>query len=162
LDGGASQTVPSGAALPALSDGTHTISHRAVDNAGQVSDWVDSVVKLDTVAPTNTTPATPTGWQQSISLALTGTDTTGASGWDHGEWATVARGNLCPAADDASWKPGPAKLTADGTYTLCTRAVDAAGNASGSRSDTVKVDGTPPVNTTGAPSAPWLKDTFTT
>jgi hypothetical protein len=162
VDGAASQTVPSGTAIPALADGTHTISHRAVDQAGQVSDWVDSVVKVDTAAPTNTSPAAPTGWQHSISLALTGTDAAGGSGFDHGEWAIVAPGNLCPAAGDASWQRGPATLTDDGTYTLCTRAVDAAGNVSGNRSETVKVDNTPPVNTTGAPAASWLPDTFNT
>jgi hypothetical protein len=135
-----------------------------VDNAGQVSDWVDSVVKVDTAAPTNTTPPAPTGWQQSISFPLTGTDAHPGtdSGFDHGEWVTVAPGNLCPAVGDASWQPGPVALTHDGSYTLCTRAVDAAGNVSGNRSETVKLDATPPVNTTGAPSAAWLKDTFNT
>jgi hypothetical protein len=162
VDGGPSQTVPSGTAIPALSDGTHTISHRAWDNAGQASDMVDSVVKVDTTAPTNTTPAAPTGWQHSITLALTGTDTAGGSGFDHGEWATVAPGNVCPAATATSWQAGPATLTADGSYTLCTRVADAAGNVSGSRSETVKVDDTPPVNTTAAPAATWLQDNFTT
>jgi hypothetical protein len=159
VDGGAAQTVPSGTALPVLSDGTHTITHRAWDNAGQASDLVVSVVKVDTTAPTNTAPAAPTGWQPSISLTLSGTDT--GSGFDHGDWAIVAPGNLCPAAADPSWQAGPVALTADGSYTLCTRAVDAAGNVSGTRSETVKVDGTPPVNTTNAPGA-WLQGTFNT
>ena len=92
VDGGTRQTVPSGTAIPALADGTHTISHRAVDNAGQVSDWVDSTVKIDTVLPANTTPAAPTGWQQSIALTLAGTDA--ASGFDHGEWRHGTTGRL--------------------------------------------------------------------
>ncbi len=151
----------SGGAIAFLSDGTHTISHRAVDNAGQVSNWVVGVVKVDTVVPVNTTPAAPAGWQPSIALALTGADTAG-SGFDHGEWATVATSAPCPAGASDSWQRGPVSITADGTYTLCTRAVDVAGNASSARTETVKVDSTPPVNTTAAPSSPWLQDTFTT
>jgi hypothetical protein len=54
-------------------------------------------------------------------------------------------------------------LTADGTYKLQTRAVDKAGNVSAwSAVQTVQVDGTKPANTTAAPSAAWLKDTFST
>ena len=150
IDGGSRQTLASGGTLTLAGDGTHVISHRAVDQAGQVSDWVDSTVKVDTVLPANTTPAAPTGWQTSLTLALTGTDA--ASGFDHGEWRV----------DGGSWQPGPVSVTADGTHTLDTRAVDAAGNVSAFRTETVKVDGTPPVNRTAAPAAHWLQDTYTT
>jgi hypothetical protein len=151
VDFGARQTVASGGTISLPGDGQYTISHRVVDNAGQVSDWVDSVVKVDTVLPANTSPAAPTGWQQSISLALTGTDAD--SGFDHGEWSVDG---------GTTWKPGPVAITADGTYTLQTRAVDVAGNLSAPRSETVKVDGTAPANTTPRPAAAWLNTPYAT
>jgi hypothetical protein len=149
VDGAAASSVANGTAIPALADGDHTIVHRAVVAAGQASDWITDTVKIDTVNPANTSPAAPTGWQKHVTLALTGTDL--SAGFDHGEWRI----------DGGSWQPGPVDVTADGTHTLDTRAVDAAGNTSATRSETIKVDATAPANTTAAPSAAWLRDTFT-
>ena len=49
----------------------------------------------------------------------------------------------------------PAVIDADGEYTLETRAVDAAGNETAWRSDTVRVDVTSPVNDTPAAPTDW-------
>jgi hypothetical protein len=152
IDGGAASTVANNGALPAFTtDGSHTIRHRVIDNADQASAWKTDTVKIDTVKPTNTSLAAPTGWKKSISLTLTGTDAD--SKFDHGEWRL----------DGGDPQPGPVSVTTDGTYTLETRVVDKAGNASDwTAPQTITVDGTAPTNTTAAPSAAWLKDTFTT
>jgi hypothetical protein len=52
-------------------------------------------------------------------------------------------------------------IDADGEYTLETRAVDAAGNDTAWRSDTVRVDVTDPVNDTPAAPTDWLATDYT-
>ena len=47
---------------------------RAVDVAGNVSDWTDHVVRVDSVLPTDTT-ALPTGWRTTpVDVTVKGTD----------------------------------------------------------------------------------------
>jgi hypothetical protein len=153
IDGGTVTTTsaPSGAlAITLTSDGTHTIGHRIIDLAGQASAWKTDTVKIDTIVPVNTSGASPTGWQTSaFALTLAGTDV--GSGVDHAEWRV----------DSGATQTGtPAAIAADGTHVLETRSVDKAGNASSWRSETVKVDLTPPSNDTPAPAAPWQSATY--
>ncbi len=150
LDGGAPATLAVGGSVTFAGDGTHTLRRRVLDAAGQASAWKTDTIKIDSVLPANTSPVAPTAWQTSaLSLALTGTDA--LSGFGHAEWRV----------DGGAVQTGsPAVVSADGTHLLETRAVDAAGNVSAWRTETVKIDTTAPVNTTAHPSAAWLRSTY--
>jgi hypothetical protein len=146
-------TVASGGTVLLASDGNHTINHRVVDVAGQASDWVQTQVKIDTVAPANTSAAAPTAWQTAsgVTLALTGTDA--LSGVDHYEWRI----------DGGATQTGsPAVVSSDGVQLLETRVLDKAGNDSGWRQETVRIDRTAPTNVTAVPSSGWQNTNFTT
>ena len=122
VDGGAVQTLPGNGTVSVVGDGPHTIWHRVLDVAGQASAGITNSFRVDTVAPANTSPAAPTGWQVApagVSLTLTGTDA--LSGVARAEWR-VNGGAVTP-----SWT---AALSTDGVQTLETRIVDNAGNAS--------------------------------
>jgi hypothetical protein len=153
VDGGSIQTVSNGGTVTLPSDGNHTIRHRVNDVAGQASGWVLSSVRIDSVAPANTSAAAPTAWQTAsgISLPLTGTDA--LSGVDHYEWrvdgGTVHTGS-------------PAVVTTDGVQLLETRVLDKAGNDSGWRQETVKIDRTAPTNVTAVPASGWQNTNFST
>jgi hypothetical protein len=130
-----------------IADGEYTIRHRAVDRAGQVSPWVEVPLQIDGTAPANTSPVPPAGWQTTAWTATpSGTD--GVSGFDHGEWRL----------DGGTVHTGAITVDADGRHTLETRAVDAAGNVSGWRSDPVDVDLNAPTDTTPAVPAGWRTD----
>ncbi|HET8756535.1 MAG TPA: Ig-like domain repeat protein [Solirubrobacteraceae bacterium] len=151
IDGGALQTAAVGASITVPSDGTFVIVHRVLDAAGQTSGWTTHTLKVDTVAPANTSAVPPSTWQAAaLSLDLTGTDD--RSGLDTMQWridgVTINDG-------------GPAVIDADGEYTLETRAVDAAGNTTAWRSDTVRVDVTDPVNDTPAAPGGWRTTDYT-
>jgi hypothetical protein len=153
VDGGTIQTLTNGGTVTLPSDGNHTIRHRVNDVAGQASGWVLSSVKVDSVAPANTSATAPTAWQTSsgVSLTLTGTDA--LSGVDHYEWRV----------DGGATQTGsPAVVSADGVQQLETRVVDKAGNDSGWRSETVRIDRTAPTNVTAVPSSGWQNTNFST
>ena len=145
LDCGTVTTALPGATISiTAADGTHTLSHRAIDGSGFATDWTDSTINVDSSAPANTT-SVPTSWSQPpVVVTVTGAD--GYSGVDHVEY------NL----DGAGVQSGPSgstvTVTGDGTHTLATQVVDAAGNRSSLRSDTVRVDGTAPTDNTVVPS----------
>jgi hypothetical protein len=133
------------------SDGVYTVSYSIYDIAGQRTNRT-ATFKADTVTPVNTSAAAPAAWQTpSLTLDLTGTDA--SSGFDHGEWR-VNGGDVQSGA--------AAVVTSEGTQTLETRIVDKAGNASNWRSETIKVDHTPPANTTPRPGAPWRNGDYAT
>ena len=135
------------------SDGTFTIAHRVYDVAGQQTSYKTDTVKVDSVAPTLTSAAAPTGWQTSpLSLDITGTDAT--SGIDHAEWKLGATGTVTSGT--------PAVISTDGTPTLYTRVVDKAGNGSTWRTESIQIDTTKPVNTTPAIANGWRKTNLTT
>jgi len=153
VDGGSVLSVASGGTITLPSDGNHTIRHRVNDVAGQASGWVLSTVKVDSVNPVNTSAAAPTAWQTSsgVSLALTGTDA--LSGVDHYEWRV----------DGGATQTGsPAVVSSDGVQLLETRVVDKAGNTSGWRGETVKIDRTAPTNVTVVPASGWQNTNFST
>ena len=143
-DGGATQTGPSGTTAAFASDGTHTLAHRVIDQAGQASPWVTSTLRIDTVLPVDTTAALPTAWQSAALVqALSGSDA--GSGLDRMEWSL----------DGADPQPGPVSVATDGSHVVRTRAVDLAGNVSAWRSTTVQVDAGAPANTTPAADGAW-------
>jgi hypothetical protein len=151
LDGGTTQAVAGGGSVTLPSDGSHTIRRRVLDVAGQASSWVLKTVKIDTVAPVNTSAAAPTAWQTapSVSLALSGTDA--LSTFDHAEWRIDG---------GSSTSSSTALLSADGVHLLETRVVDVAGKASAWRPETVKIDHTAPENTTPVPAGGWQSTNY--
>jgi len=151
LNNGGTVKVPNGTVVTLPSDGKHRIAHRALDVAGQASAWKVDEVTLDRVAPANTSPAVPTGWQRTaLSLPLSGTDA--LSGVARTEWRV--NGKTTAGAT--------ATVTSEGVQTFETRVVDKAGNASPWRSETIRIDRTPPVNTTPAPASPWRNSAYVT
>jgi Big-like domain-containing protein len=151
IDNGPLQTAAVGVPITVPSDGTFQIDHRVLDAAGQSSEWSVHTLKVDSVAPSNTTGPVNSSWSPTaLSLPLSGTDAT--SGLDKMQW----RLNGGDIQDG-----GPAVVDQDGEYTLETRALDVAGNDSGWRSDTVRIDVTDPVNDTPAAPAGWRKTDYT-
>jgi Bacterial Ig-like domain len=145
LDCGAPQSVAPGTTIGiSAADGTHVLSHRAVDGSGMATAWTDDTIGIDSSAPTNTT-VTPSGWTEPpVTVDVTGTDL--YSGVDHVE------SNL----DGNGVQSGPSgttvTVTGDGTHSLATQIVDAAGNRSSLRTDTIQVDGTAPTDNTVVPT----------
>ena len=128
-------------------DGTFTITHRAIDLAGHATPRVTQTLQVDTVLPVNTTSVPASTWSATpLSLALSGTDATPGSGLAPMQWR-VDSGDIQDG--------GPVVVDTDGVHTLETRAVDNAGNDSGWRADTVRVDLTDPTNSTPAAPAGW-------
>jgi hypothetical protein len=145
IDGGPTQHGADDQVVTVGPDGTYTIVTRALDEAGHASGFTTSTLKVDTVDPINTTAVPSSAWSaEPLELALTGTDA--RSGLDVVQWR-VDNGTIHDG--------GPAIVDTDGVHVLETRAVDAAGNDSGWRSDTVRIDATAPANTTPAPAGGW-------
>jgi hypothetical protein len=131
IDSGSFVSIASGATFT-VPDGTHSVTYRAVDVAGNVGDPVTvSNVKVDSVKPQSTvTPAGSTSWRNSGSVTLAATDaTSGVVSIDY---------KLDGAATYTTYA-GPLTLS-DGTHTLVVRAVDAAGNIEADSTSTIKVD----------------------
>ena len=131
IDSGSLVTIASGATFT-VPDGTHSITYRAVDVAGNVGDNVTvSGVKVDSVKPQSTvSPASSTAWRNSSTVTLSATDVTSG---------VASIGYKLDGAATYTTYSGPLTL-ADGTHTLVFRAVDAAGNVEADTTATIKVD----------------------
>jgi cytochrome c len=120
------------------SDGTHTVTYRSVDKAGNVEDTRTLTVRVDATAPLTTAqfaPPNDDGWiNHAVPVTLSATDA--ASG--------VARTEF--SVDGGPWTPytEPVNVTGDGTHTVKYRSVDNAGNAETDKAATIKIDGTAP------------------
>jgi len=148
-----------------LADGTHTISHTAIDNAGNVSAPVAQSFMVDTTPPAvtlNQTPAAQSG-SDSASFGFTGTDAlSGVKGFEcqlDGQ-AYVA----CTSGHTYTGLP-------QGPHSFSVRAIDNAGNTSSaagyawtvdSAQPTIQFTQTPPAitNSTNAPFAFIGQDQF--
>jgi hypothetical protein len=140
-------------------NGTHTLSTRVLDVAGNASGWRDDTVNIDKVVPVNTTtpaPSSPVG--NNYVVTVSGTDT--PSGVDHVDW------QLDPPnpADIQTFQSGPSgsttTISGQGEHILASRVVDQAGNRSAWRLDHITVDAIsgdsfPPVDTTTTAPAGW-------
>lgn len=152
LDGGTIDVNDPPGTQVTVSDGAHTLRHRAVDFAGQASAWVEDDLQVDTIDPLNTTPLAAAGWLTSA-WAPTGAGTdAGGSGFDRVEWRLGSSGEI---------QTGPIVVDADGSHVLETRAVDGAGNGSAWRSETVDVDLLAPTDTTDPAPAAWRTTPWT-
>jgi hypothetical protein len=148
LDGGLTLSGPSGSNVPIAGDGVHTLRVRAVDTAGNVSDWTDHTVRIDTVTPTDTT-AVPAGWQ-TVALPVTVTGTDAHSGVTEVTWRVDGG-----ATTTTTSLPAGPTISAEGVHTVETRVRDAAGNQTGWRSQTVRIDTTAPTNQTDVSDGQW-------
>ena len=148
---GTVQSVEDGVPVTMVSDGSFTITHRVVDHAGHASPWKADTLKADTVLPANTSTVPGSAWRaDALSHALSGTDD--RSGLSVLQWR-VDGGEIHDG--------GPAVVDSDGVHTLSTRAVDAAGNVSAWRDDTVRIDVTAPANDTPAAPDGWRAEPYT-
>ena len=148
LDGGALQA---GSSVIVATDGTHTVSFRAVDNAGNVSSSSTQTVKIDTTGPAITvtlpTPDGSGGWYKTTPVTVTALASDATSGL----------GSVQYSLDGGALQVGnSALISTDGTHTVSFRAVDNAGNVSTSSTQTVKVDATGPAIAVTLPSADGL------
>jgi glutamine cyclotransferase len=145
LDGGALQA---GSSVIVATDGTHTVSFRAVDNAGNVSSSSTQTVKIDTTEPaiTSTLPSPDGsgGWYKTAPVTVTALASDATSGL----------GSVQYSLDGGALQVGNSTLiSTDGTHTVSFRAVDNAGNTTTSPTQTVKVDTIGPAITVTLPSA---------
>jgi cytochrome c len=136
VDGGAA--TPYTAPFTLTGDGTHTVTYRSVDKAGNVEDTRTLAVKVDATAPLTTAqfaPPNDDGWvNHTVPVTLSASD--GASG--------VARTEY--SVDGGPWTPytGPVDVSGDGTHTVRYRSTDNAGNVESDKAATIKIDGTAP------------------
>jgi hypothetical protein len=120
-----------------LSDGTHSLTYRAYDNAGNLS-TSSSTVRVDTTPPSFNTSTTGTsgiaGWYVSeATTSISASD--GLSGVDHIEYNQ----------NGAGWQTGSSFTSGEGVNLVSLRVYDEAGNVSNG-SMTVKVDTVPPTS----------------
>ncbi len=147
LDGGLTQSGPNSSTVPISGDGVHALRTRAVDVAGNVSVWRDHTVRIDTVTPTDTT-SPPGGWQTTPLLVnITGNDA--LSGVDRVQY----RLNGGSTVETAT--PAGLTVSTEGVNDLQTRVRDAAGNWTGWKASTVRVDTTAPTNQTDVSDGVW-------
>ena len=134
VDGGAWQ------ASANLAEGTHTISARSFDNAGNSTTTVAQTVKVDITAPSissSVTSGTQSGGWYVTAATLTASTSDATSGI-----ALVEN-----RVDGGAWSSGSsATLSVDGIHTVDFRATDRAGLQS-TTSTSVKVDRTAPAVT---------------
>ena len=145
VDGGAPVSNANGVTVP-FSDGQHTISVSAMDNAGnQASSSIS--INVDTLPPTLTlsvSPIAPNGLNHwyTVPVAMSATAKDTGSGL----------ASIQYREDGGSWQTGSSvKVTSDGSHTVSFTATDKAGN-SATASQTVNVDTTPPVITISSPN----------
>jgi hypothetical protein len=144
---GTGQTVPATSTTVTVNgDGDHTLTTYVTDVAGNTSTPQTFTIKIDGTAPNNTTPSADPNWRGSdYAVVLSGTDSGSGLRWM--EWR-VDGGAVTRVAPGAT-----ATVSGNGTHIFETRAIDVAGNASGWRSENVKIDKTAPINTTPTPPA---------
>ena len=151
LDGADVQTGASGSQATVSGGGAHSLRERVVDMAGNASGWrtftitIDPTLNADTTLPTDSTAIASSAWRTGpASVTVQGSDA--GSGLDRMEWRLDGQ----PIASGAT---GTAvTIATDGVHTLETRAVDVAGNASGWKAQTIRIDTVVPADTTAAPA----------
>ena len=147
LDGGPTQTGANNAPVQITGDGVHALRTRAVDVAGNISVWRDHTIRIDTVTPTDTTSPNG-GWNTApATVNITGTDA--LSGVDRVQY----RVNGGSTVDTGT--PASVVVSTEGVNTVQTRVRDAAGNWTGWKDSTVRVDTTAPTNQTDVSDGVW-------
>ena len=128
LDGGAWATCSSPKTYPGLSTGTHTVSVRAVDNNGnmELTPATTSWTFVDNTPPTMSIPSPPAdpSYLPSVSIAFTGSDTSGADGIHLFE-CQLDGGGFAPCGSPATYSG-----LSVGAHSFEIYAVDRGGNVS--------------------------------
>ena len=167
-DGGGSWSTPTAGPDATISDeGETLIEFRAVDVAGNLSDWTPTppdatgTVRIDRTAPTDPSISGGSlGWQSTASITISASGSADpASGLAHYEYQTSTDGG---ANWSSSTSGNSLAVTAEGETLVRFRAVDNAGNTSNWAPDaplpagTARIDRTAPTNpiVTGG-SATW-------
>ena len=159
LDGGAVQSGPAGGVdVPITTHGTHTLSTRIIDVAGNASPLVVHTVELDLNGPLDTTTV-PDGWMTTgtdVGVYVTGTDP-GGSGVALVEWKLT---DTVTGATRSGSVPGPGPVavtvSGNGVHKLETRLTDGLGHDSGWTVRYVKIDTVTPTDTTNLVTG-WVK-----
>src|SRR5205823_14015084 len=128
-NGGAWSSAANGASVTVSAEGTTLVRFRAVDGAGNTSNWVQASVRLDRTAPTS--PAVSggsTSWSTAVSRTISASGSTDAvSGVNHYDYRTSTNGGTTWTGTTS----GAAEvISAEGTTIVQFRAVDGAGNTS--------------------------------
>ncbi len=138
IDAGAFSTCTSPFTATTLADGTHSITIKVTDAAGNSSTTTTGNFVVDTVAPVITLTAVPdptNNRTQPLAFSVTGTPTLVECETDALGFATCSAPTFTPSS------------MADGAHTLSVRATDAAGNVAVKTTPAFTVDGTAPVVT---------------
>ena len=166
IDDGGFVTVSSIWTTPTLSDGTHTITCRYVDGAGNAGDPTTVTVTVDSTAPTSgptiTVPGSSNGSNNGETPTVNVTPPAGESG-GYSECKISGAGYNGPfvnfAAVDASWV---LPVLPEGTYTITCRYIDGAGNVGPNTTYTLTIDRTAPgAPTLSGPTSPTKDNTPT-
>jgi Big-like domain-containing protein len=144
IDSGTFAACTSPFTTAALADGSHTITVRAADAAGNAG-TTSSSFAIDTVPPTVTITTAP---------AALSNDSTPTTVFVTGGGATATTCKIDGGAFVACTSPFTTGVLADGTHTITVRAVDGANNAATTATPTFIIDTVPPtVTITSSPSA---------
>jgi LysM repeat protein len=127
-----------------LSDGVHTITIRAVDQAGNQSTQVVTI-RVDATPPTLTPQLSPVDGQNGWYIAGTTLDA------DAGD-SLSGLADVRVQINGGTWQDLPVDLFAEGVYDVIIEAEDEAGNLT-TRSLTVQIDRTAPTITPSIPTA---------
>lgn len=146
IDDGEYQTVTSPWTLPELSEGTHTVTCRNVDGAGNPGPETTITIVIDTTAPSAINVTGPSG------LVNTATPTwTITGGQPDGSYQCKVDGGAY-ASVGSSFTPA---ALSQGAHTVTCRAVDAAGNSTAEVSKSVTVDTVAPNLTIDSGAPRW-------
>lgn len=127
--------------LTGLTNGTHNVSVRAVDTAGNAGPAANATIQADTVAPSAPNVSAPDGWHDDdavyVSWSNVTDDESGVAYYefraDGEQWVT-----------DYVWTSYEFTFSESGNHTVSVRGVDRAGNRGTAKTRTVRVDHTSP------------------
>jgi hypothetical protein len=168
VDGGAVQSGPSGTTQAKVQGGgTHTLETRVVDQAGNATAWradtveIDIGLNADTTPPVDTTTTISNVWRtHALTITVSGTDA--GAGVDAVQWRIAGTAGLpSKPVETRSGSSATVTFNEEGVWILETRVLDLAGNDSGWRAQTVKLDFTVPVDTTSIPTTWQSSRSFT-
>ena len=148
---GSDPSIPATEGTVVSSEGTTTLKYYSVDAAGNAEGVTTRTVRIDRDAPVSTDDAPSTWATGTVTVHLTSTDA--VSGVDETYYSLDGSDPSIPATEGTV-------VSSEGTTTLKYYSVDAAGNAEGVTTRTVRIDRDAPVSTDDAPST-WATGTVT-
>jgi hypothetical protein len=145
--------VADGEALPSDSVGVHTLTVTSIDSSGNQTTASATYTVVDTTAPVVTISTTPAPVYQDWNA---GTVTVTVSAEDLSALASVE----FSLDGGATWTAyaGPFDISTEGTTIIDAQATDDTGNTGSAASETVRIDLTGPIVTSGVPAEVLLGD----